>query len=114
MTLVQRGDIKGMSFSMMNGFEESFATTEANGQNVVNATRYTVDEVSILVDPAFIDTSVQLLEDDDKDDDSDEEGEVQPAADTESDPEYSANQKKVKESQFQKWNEYRLYILSNR
>jgi HK97 family phage prohead protease len=75
--LVARGDVKGMSFSMMNGFEQSFASTEGN-QRVLNVTKFTVDEVSVLVDPAFTQTSINLLpseKDDATNDDVEGEGE---------------------------------------
>jgi len=64
--LVARGDVKGMSFSMMNGFEQSFASTEGN-QRVLNVTKFTVDEVSVLVDPAFTQTSIDLLPSEEED-----------------------------------------------
>lgn len=110
-TLIARGDIKGMSFSMMNGFEESFATVEDNGQNIVNATRYIVDEVSILVDPAFVDTTVELLDDDDKDDEEDTEEDLAPTEATAGIAGY-ANLKKESAEQLVKWNRYRLYLLN--
>lgn len=59
-TLAQRGDLPGMSFCMVNGFEQSFASKEGD-DDILNVTRFTVDEFSILADPAFVQTSVAYL-----------------------------------------------------
>jgi HK97 family phage prohead protease len=57
--LVEDEYLSGMSFTMAKGFEDSYTTTE-NGQKVINATKYTVDEITVCADPAFLDTSVAL------------------------------------------------------
>jgi HK97 family phage prohead protease len=57
--LVEDEYLSGMSFTMAKGFEDSFTTTE-NGQKVINATKYTVDEITVCADPAFLDSSVAL------------------------------------------------------
>jgi HK97 family phage prohead protease len=73
--LVGEQYINGMSFSMCNGFEESSQSDE-NGQTVLTVTKFTCDEVTVTVIPAFAATSVEVSEDndyDDKDDEDDDE-----------------------------------------
>lgn len=57
--LVEDEYLSGMSFSMADGFEESYVTTE-DGQTIRNATKFTVDEVTVCVSPAFKGASVTL------------------------------------------------------
>lgn len=65
--LVEDGYVGGMSFSMANGFEESTIISEG-GLEIVNATKFTVDEVTVCVQPAFIDAEVKLAGGADDDD----------------------------------------------
>ena len=64
--LMSRGDVAGMSFTMANGFEE-YTESEEDGFSIVNCQKYTVDEVTICANPAFVQTTAQM--DDDGDDD---------------------------------------------
>jgi HK97 family phage prohead protease len=109
-TLIEGGYIAGMSFTMANGFEESFPTTE-NGENIVNATKYTVDEVTVCANPAFTATTIEVAvdpftpdsEDDEDDSDSDSDG---------SDRVQSSDATKEQSEQMMKWNKYRLDMYS--
>jgi len=61
---VASGLVTGMSFSMQNGFED-FDETEKDAQTggpVVTAKKYTVDEVTITVIPAFAAAKIGLKE----------------------------------------------------
>ena len=59
--LVRTKRLRGMSFGMTD-FPEGFETTE-NGQTILNATAYTVDEFSVTNIPAFTQTSIQVKTD---------------------------------------------------
>jgi HK97 family phage prohead protease len=65
--LVAKGYISGMSFSMVNGFENSF-TTKENDTEIVNCTSFTVDEVTVCADPAFSSTTIEVADEDGEDD----------------------------------------------
>lgn len=69
--LVEDKYIGGMSFSMVNGFEES-TTNEEDGQSVITVTKFTCDEVTVTVIPAFTQTSVEMSDDKESEDDGDE------------------------------------------
>jgi len=66
--------VGGMSFSMANGFEDYTETKDDSGDKIVNAAKYTVDEVSVTPIPAFSDSSIGV-----KQDDSDPEAHDDPA-----------------------------------
>ncbi len=65
---VTSGLVKGMSFSMANGFEDYNESSEG-GQKILNATKYTVDEVTITAIPAFAAATIAP-----KPEDNEEEG----------------------------------------
>jgi hypothetical protein len=54
--LVRRGDVSGMSFAMVD--DPKSTTTTENGQKVVNAEAFVVDEVSVVANPAFLQAHV--------------------------------------------------------
>lgn len=77
---VDRGDIKGMSFAMANGFE-SYTESKEDGMTVVTCQKYTVDEVTVTGIPAFAQTSIAVkASEDDTDDDDEENNPVQSSA----------------------------------
>ena len=74
--LVGKKYIQGMSFSMVNGFEDY--TEEKQGENyIINVSKFTVDEVTITAIPAFTGTSIDLKPD--EDDEDEDEPETAPA-----------------------------------
>ena len=60
-TLVRRGDIAGMSFGMTD--TPQGRTTTEGGKTVLNASQYTVDEVTVTAIPAFTETSIAIKTD---------------------------------------------------
>lgn len=56
--LVERGDIVGMSFGMTDTPEGERVTE--NGQAILNASRYVVDEVTVTAIPAFTQSSIAV------------------------------------------------------
>jgi HK97 family phage prohead protease len=65
---IDRGDIKGMSFSMANGFEE-YTEAKDGDTNVLTCSKFTVDEVTVTGIPAFTNTTIGKKNDDDEDED---------------------------------------------
>lgn len=61
---VRSGLVGGMSFSMANGFEDYTESKDDNGDKIVNAAKYSVDEVSITPIPAFSEATIHVKEDD--------------------------------------------------
>ena len=57
--LVKRGDIRGMSFAMVRGAEK-FSEVEEDGQKILDAEDYLVDEITVTHNPAFTATSVRI------------------------------------------------------
>jgi HK97 family phage prohead protease len=75
--LVEDGYLRGMSFSMAKGFEE-FEDVEEGGEVIRDVTRFTCDEITVTVIPAFVQTTVAVkdpaeFEDNDKPEDDDDE-----------------------------------------
>lgn len=59
--------LAGMSFSMANGFESYEEAGQDNGNAVILVTKFTVDEVSTVINPAFVNTVVAVADADDDD-----------------------------------------------
>lgn len=57
--LVGERYIQGMSFSMMNGFED-YTEEKQGDQYILNVSKFTVDEVTITAIPAFTATSIDV------------------------------------------------------
>lgn len=74
-TLVAEKYISGMSFSMMNGFED-YTEEKQGDQYILNVSKFTVDEVTVCVNPAFAVTSIAVKASS-GDDDGDEAPAVQ-------------------------------------
>lgn len=58
-TLVKGGYVRGMSFAMADA--PKGAPTREAGQEIYDATDYLVDEISVLVDPAFVQAHVDTF-----------------------------------------------------
>ena len=58
--LFARGDVRGMSFSMVNGFEVSTVMIE-DQQKILQVGKFTVDEISVLIDPSFAEAQLSSL-----------------------------------------------------
>lgn len=59
LVLVREKFVAGMSFAMADA--PSGKTTRENGVEIFDATDYLVDEISVLVDPAFVQTRVNAF-----------------------------------------------------
>jgi hypothetical protein len=99
--LVEDEYVTGMSFTMDKGFEASFVTVE-NGMKIVNATKFTVSEVTACSDAAFQDTSISLKE---------PEAQEQAEANANADPEFSKSTK-VRSEHSAKLQRAKLYLYS--
>ena len=62
--LVAEKYISGMSFSMMNGFED-YTEEKQGDQYIVNVSKFTVDEVTVTPIPAFSATTIDVADPDD-------------------------------------------------
>ena len=60
-TLIGRGDIGGMSFGMTDSPEGK--KTVEGGRTILNASKYTVDEVTVTAIPAFTETTIAIKTD---------------------------------------------------
>jgi uncharacterized protein len=69
-TLVDRRDVTGFSFSMVNTPVSD--VTREDGQAVVNCSSYLVDEITVTAIPAFVQTDCTAEFEDDEDDDEEE------------------------------------------
>jgi HK97 family phage prohead protease len=67
--LVGKGYVKGMSFSMANGFED-YSEEKVGDQYILNVTKFTCDEVTVTARPAFTGTSIEVKPDDDETEDA--------------------------------------------
>jgi len=54
--------VTGMSFSMANGFED-YSEAEQDDETILTATKYTVDEITVCINPAFIETTIGIKPD---------------------------------------------------
>lgn len=71
--LIEIGTVSGMSFAMTEAPEAE--EVEENGQTILNVKAFTCDEVTITAIPAFIETNIEVAEDDEPEEgeDADEE-----------------------------------------
>lgn len=104
---VEDGYTRGMSFSMANGFEEATDSVEViDGveTKVKTVTKFTVDEVTVTIVPAFVETTIEIKADTN----------LSKVDDTEDDDEEfknKSNQLKELNSQRLKWTLSRLYLF---
>lgn len=61
--LVEDQYVAGMSFSMIQDDAFKAEEIEENGQTILEVTSFLCDEVSVLVDPAFVDTQIEVAAD---------------------------------------------------